>query len=269
MIKFLRIFGLILSISFLSSSNAAHLGKITIEDPVLGSRTIIYNKINNYAVVEGDIIIGRANGLNNNQGAVITPKFEGTRWPNGMIPYELSTELPLKNKCAVREAIDYWQKKTHIQFVELNSKNRNEYKDYISFISAEGTTCSSWIGRKGNKQEINLASRCNTMNIVHEIGHALGLWHEQSRADRNSYVSIIWENIAKKNKYNFDQHLTESEDFGEYDYQSIMHYSAVAFSKNGLKTIIPLVAGVEIGQRIKLSKKDIAAINSMYPESVK
>ncbi|MGF2339117.1 M12 family metallopeptidase, partial [Acinetobacter baumannii] len=40
-----------------------------------------------------------------------------------------------------------------------------------------------------------------------------------------------------------------------------------AFSKNGQPTIIPLVDGVEIGQRTHLSEKDIAAVKAMYPET--
>lgn len=79
------------------------------------------------------------------------------------------------------------------------------------------------------------------MNTVHEIGHALGLWHEQSRADRDSYIKILWENIAEDHKYNFNQHLHDGKDFGVYDYASIMHYGPLAFSKNGEKTIVPTI----------------------------
>ena len=103
------------------------------------------------------------------------------------------------------------------------------------------------------------------MRTTHELGHALGLWHEQSRADRDNYIKIIWENINEDYRYNFSQHLSDGLDFADYDYQSIMHYTAYAFSKNGKKTIIPLQESADIGQRDHLSNKDIAAINAMYP----
>lgn len=263
--KGIKITGLLSSFLMVSSTYAAHLGNVTVADPVMGSRTIIYEQINQFAVVEGDILIGKVANLNN-QGAIITPKVGGSRWANGVVPYEIAEDLPFINKLAIFQAIDHWQKKTNIEFVELNSKNRYDYRDYISFIPAEGTTCSSYVGKKGGKQEINLAPRCNTMNTVHEIGHALGLWHEQSRTDRSSFIRIVWENIDEDYRHNFEQHLTDGKDFGEYDYQSIMHYGPLAFSKNGEKTIIPLVDGVEIGQRTHLSEKDIAAIKAMYPE---
>ena len=104
------------------------------------------------------------------------------------------------------------------------------------------------------------------MNTVHEIVHALGMWHEQSRQDRDSYIRIVWENIEFDHRYNFDQHLTESKDYGPYDYDSIMHYPPKAFSKNGEKTIIPLQETL-IGQRDHLSTNDILAINAMYPQA--
>lgn len=260
----LKIIGL--SSIFISSLHASPLGQITITDPLLGSRTITYETVKGDAVVEGDIILGSLAKLNN-QGAVITPKVGGSRWPHGVIAFEIHEELPFINKLAILQAIDHWQKNTPLEFVELTSKNRSEYSDYISFIPASGTTCSSYVGCQKGKQEIKLSPRCNTMNTVHEIGHALGLWHEQSRADRNFYVRIIWENIEEKYKFNFDQHLTDGKDFGNYDYQSIMHYAPYAFSKNGQPTIIPLTEGIEIGQRAHLSEKDIAAIKAMYPES--
>lgn len=257
---------LVISTLLFSSSYAAPFGQVTVADPLMGSRSIVYEQINDFAVVEGDILIGKVDQLQH-QGAVITNKVGGFRWPNGIVPFEISEDLPFMNKLAVYQAIDHWKKNTNLEFVELTSKNRYDYKDYISFIPAGGTTCSSYVGRQGGKQEINLAPRCNTMNTVHEIGHAMGLWHEQSRADRSSYIRIVWENIEEEHRHNFEQQLTDGKDFGEYDYGSIMHYGQFAFSKNGQATLIPLVDGVEIGQRNHLSEKDIAAIKAMYPQA--
>ena len=252
---------------YMKAALAITLGHVTVADPTLGTREVVYEKINGYAIAEGDIIIGNITELSIKRASILS-KISGGLWPYGVIPFELAEDLPLNNKLATLQAITLWQKKTNINFIELTSKNRDNYPDYIVFAPAGGTTCASSVGKQIGKQVILLAPRCNTMNTVHEIGHALGLWHEQSRTDRDSYVQIVWENIDEDHRYNFDQHLNDGKDYGDYDYQSIMHYPADAFSKNGLKTIIPLMDNVEIGQRNHLTDKDIAAINSMYPATI-
>lgn len=244
---------------------AITLGQVTVVDSQQRSKIITYEEKGKFAVAEGDILIGKLDELHK-KSAIFLPLIEGAHWPHGIVPYEIEEKLPFTNKVSVLQAIDYWQKHTSIKFVARTVNNKDDYPDYISFVKAEGTTCSSYVGKKGHMQEINLSTRCTTMNTVHEIGHALGLWHEQSRADRDSYVQINWDNIMVDHEYNFNQHLSDGNDYGEYDYESIMHYGPYAFSKNGQKTIVALVDGVEIGQRVKLSDKDLAAIKAMYPE---
>jgi hypothetical protein len=190
---------------------------------------------------------------------IVGPQF---RWPNGIIPYVIDSGLP--NPKRVTDAIKHWEAKTKIRFVKRTATNAAQHKDYVSFEAQVG--CWSQVGRRGGKQVISLGDGCQVGQAIHEIGHTVGLWHEQSREDRAQFIRIAWQNIQAGKEHNFDQHIVDGDDIGKYDYGSIMHYPPTAFTKNGLPTIIPLKAGGnQIGQRTGLSKGDIDAVKAMYP----
>jgi len=247
-----------------------------------GVKRIQYSNVNGMGIFEGDIAIGPVDKLERRAAAADTAGLsrdmpasghhgpnvafavaitgQRYRWPGALIPYQFQPELA----DTVAAAISHWQEKTSIRFVERTPSNAASYPNYVSFEARDG--CWSPVGMQGGEQVISIGLGCGVGQCIHEIGHAVGLWHEQSREDRDQYVHIAWQNIIADMQHNFDQHITDGDDIGAYDFDSIMHYPPKAFSSNGEDTIVP-VNGAPIGQRAGLSDGDVAAVAELYPNA--
>ncbi|XP_064559277.1 meprin A subunit beta [Zonotrichia leucophrys gambelii] len=184
------------------------------------------------------------------------------RWPH-VIPYVLENSLEMNAKGVILKAFEQYRLKTCIDFKPWEGE-----KNYISVFKGSG--CWSSVGNlQMGLQQLSIGANCDRIGTVqHEFLHALGFWHEQSRSDRDDYVTIVWDRIQSGKEHNFNKYDDNRSDFLNvpYDYNSVMHYSKTAF-KNGtdptIITNIPDFIDV-IGQRMDFSEYDLRKLNRLY-----
>jgi hypothetical protein len=192
-------------------------------------------------------------------------------WPGGVVPFEIdlnSISMTDPLRTVIQQGITNWNSTT------VRFEPRNGERDHVVFVRDTGISPaagSSRLGRQGGRQEIKLNSTARDSTVIHEMGHAVGVFHEQSRMDRDSYVEILWDNIENGLKHNFSTHVEDGIDLGPYDMTSRMHYHGTAFGKTDpqtgqvMTTIRSRIPGQAISPSRVLSANDIAGINQLYP----
>ncbi|NXG49840.1 MEP1A protein, partial [Psilopogon haemacephalus] len=208
-------------------------------------------------------------GLDLFQGDILLPKNqrnalrnETYRW-KFPIPYILGDNLDLNAKGVILQTFEMYRLKSCIDFKPYEGET-----SYVFFIKGSG--CWSMVGDQQTGQNLSIGSGCDYVAIVeHEILHALGFYHEQSRTDRDDYVTIWWDEIIAGGEHNFvkydDSLITDLNT--PYDYESVMHYRPFSFNKNEsiptITTKIPAFNDI-IGQRLGFSAIDLERLNRMY-----
>ncbi|XP_072373792.1 low choriolytic enzyme-like [Scyliorhinus torazame] len=245
----------------------SHCGKISLWNNLrIFLRICIWNfflileENNKKEIVYGDIAIGSSK---NAMKCLVSPK--SCLWPRSSdgiiyIPYTMEQTFSKSQQSQIQHSMEEFHLLTCVKFVY-----RRHERKYIRIISGRG--CWSNIGYNRRVQFISLEKySCIQPGIIqHELLHSIGFNHEQSRSDRDNYVTIIEKNIRKGTKFNFVK--LDTNNLGtKYDYSSVMHYGRFAFSKDSQSaTIVPKPNPyVNIGQRFGMSSLDALKVNKLY-----
>jgi len=165
---------------------------------------------------------------------------EKYRWPNGVVPYTL-TGFSYAERRKILETISTLNDQLE-GCINIRPYSSNTDVDYINIFKGEPRKCWSKVGRIGGHQPLSLGDRCiERGTITHELLHALGLYHEHQRSDRDNYVEIHRDNMVdltdSKYKTNFAK-CTGCKDYGvPYNIESVMHYSQWGFAKPNSQSI--------------------------------
>lgn len=241
-----------------------------------GNKLVQYEIVKGRAIMEGDIDIGPADIVKStitskNQQtspsligtASISVSYNNSLWPKAanvvQIPYTITS-----GNANVTSAIAQFNATFSGIAQWLPRTTEADYVDFNLDINDHSGSGFSSVGRIGGKQQIGGSIDVTVPTVLHEMGHAVGLYHEQSRADRDAYITLLNQNIIKSLKANFNTVSDNVQKNGLYDYASIMHYQAFTFSKNGEPTIESIPAGIPMSELGDFSAGDIDGIKRLY-----
>lgn len=210
-------------------------------DGPMGRERVAYVVKDGMAVWDGDIVLGPV-------GVVARPLFGGAahktmgrRWTNSVVRYRFDSSVNSYARDNINAELAKIEAVTPIDFVDIGASESGNYVEYRAQLYKQSDTRAGWaeqIGMNGGEQSITFngqpASDDDDGTIAHETLHAVGLFHEQSRPDRDAYVVVdndcidwsVWEWENSQVQYEIKG---DSLGLGPYDYNSIMHYRTGAF----------------------------------------
>jgi hypothetical protein len=235
------------------------------------------------ALSNADLIALRADGLGEITGPDGIPRFviddqhfrqdevrlagfSARPWTKGRLIYTFSRYVSQSNRQRFLAACAEWTRVANVRCIP-----RTNQSVYLFVRNSDGNSADVGMPRSGVAY-LKMYNWTWKFIIAHEIGHALGLSHEQCRTGRGEFVRILWGNLRPGTKrVNFNEHSTTN--LTPYDFRSVMHYDDKAFGKRlaggGRLTTIRVLPPNQrfqtvIGQRSGLSAPDGAGMAARY-----
>ncbi|MEJ7669023.1 MAG: M12 family metallopeptidase [Casimicrobiaceae bacterium] len=181
--------------------------KIAVIRHLGGTVVYSYKNVAGLAVADGHIVLGPFGLVQAEQAvlrgdvppsaafAVVT-RERADWWPNGIVPFEVAPELETAIPGAVDAVIAEYERLTPVRFQPRNGAQR-----YVRFVKQLPffSSMTDHIGRSGGENQVKIqtdGSDGELQRVVidrslrHELGHALGMYHEHNRKDRDDFVRI-------------------------------------------------------------------------------
>ncbi|MGL5273431.1 MAG: M12 family metallopeptidase [Phocaeicola sp.] len=195
-----------------------------------------------------------------------------------MARFTYNSSLTSTQRARIKAALLHIESLTNVRFYNATGQPTRDPNygfdyPYIDFVpTGEQDVSSSYVGRIGGRQQISLANFAfyswNTGVIIHEICHALGMLHEQSRPDRDNYVTVNYSNLTSQGSANFQKRTTNYYYIGSYDFESVMGYGSYTSSTSMVhNTSLPMYTkkdNSDITSGDGLSFNDRLWLNSLY-----
>jgi hypothetical protein len=211
-------------------------------------------------VHQGDIVLGPVDSLERIDEGSETEFYTisgtigslGRFWPvvNGRVTIDYAVlpscipgepEFVVDREDEMDDAFDFWEEETQYYFDFVKHTfpwNPPLGTDWIQVGCVADTCASNWVGKLGGPQRIYAQDCDQEPERLHEIGHAIGLFHEQSRQDRDDHVQVNTENIQAGKKKNFRLYTaplhpntdSDGRDVGPFNWESLMFYDSCLFS---------------------------------------
>ena len=219
------------------------------------------------AIFQGDIILDHVQSLPSRfQTESLGVAYAQYLWPKVGSVYEVPYTIdPSSGDMAnLNTAISQFNSNFTgvIQLVPYTNQT-----DYVNFYFDPNNTsgvCEAYEGRVGGEQTVGGSGTCTVATILHEMGHTVGVWHEQSRPDRDTYINVNYGAVIKASRSYFDPLLDNDQTLTPYDYASVMEYPAFSFSRNGEPCIESIPAGIPLSNPNGYSAADIDGIDRLY-----
>lgn len=194
--------------------------------------------------------------------------YENAYW--AMVRFTFGPNLSYDARQKAVQAIKHIEANTNVRFYNATGQPiyDTKYKFYYPYIEIidNSDPFISWsrLGRIGGRQELAIGLFASVGSVIHEFCHALAMFHEHQRYDRDNYVTVNYNNITNSEWSQFNK-MTSYYIIGNFDFNSIMLYDSYSFSKNGLPSMVRKSNGQDFtANRTRLSDLDRSWLNTFY-----